>query len=83
MPVENRAAAILLWVVALGWAAPAPWLMWWVAVRRRLPVLPFIGEPNGGPFYLRASHCRYRQSWPSCACSLCCWRGHVSGEVLG
>lgn len=52
MPIESRAAAVLLWVVAVGWAAPAPWLMWWVTVRGRLPVLPFIGEPNGGPFYL-------------------------------
>ena len=38
--VEGRAAAVLLWVVALGWAAPAPWLMWWVAIRGRLPILP-------------------------------------------
>jgi hypothetical protein len=26
-----------------------------VIVRGRLPVLPFIGEPNGGPFYRRWS----------------------------
>ena len=56
MPVESRAAAILPWIVALGWAAPAPWLTWWVVVRGRLPVLPFIGEPNGGPFYLSQPH---------------------------
>lgn len=52
MTIESRAAAVLLWIVALGWALPAPWLMWWVVVRGRLPVLPFIGEANGGPFYL-------------------------------
>jgi hypothetical protein len=56
MPVESRVAALLLWVVALGWAAPAPWLMWWVVVRGRLPVLPLIGEPNGGPFYVSQTH---------------------------
>ena len=48
---------MLLWVVAFGWALlPTPWLMWWVVVRGRLPVLPLIGEPNGGPFYLNYSH---------------------------
>jgi hypothetical protein len=52
VPIESRAAALLLWIVAAGWALPAPWLMWWVLVRGRLPVLPIIGEPNGGPFYL-------------------------------
>jgi hypothetical protein len=25
--------------------------MWWVLARGRLPVLPIIGQPNGGPFY--------------------------------
>ena len=30
--------------------------MWWVAVQGRLPVLPYIGEPNGGPFYASLSH---------------------------
>jgi hypothetical protein len=30
--------------------------MWWVAVRGRLPVLPYIGEPNGGPFYTAVPH---------------------------
>jgi hypothetical protein len=52
VPIESRAAGLLLWIVAAGWALPAPWLMWWVVVRGRLPVLPIIGEPNGGPFYL-------------------------------
>lgn len=55
MPIESQIAAILLWVVALGWALPAPVLIWWVIVRGRLPVLPFIGEPNGGPFSRRLS----------------------------
>lgn len=55
MPIEGQIAAILLWVVGLGWGLPAPWLMWWVIVRGRLPVLPLIGEPNGGPFYHRLS----------------------------
>ena len=56
VPLAARAAAILLWLVAAGWALPAPWLMWWVAVRGRLPVLPYIGEPNGGPFYAAVPH---------------------------
>lgn len=56
MLIESRAAAVLLWIVAAGWALPAPWLMWWVIVRGRLPVLPIIGEPNGGPFYLNLPH---------------------------
>ena len=46
-----RGAATTLWLVAAGWALPAPVLMWWVAVKGRLPVLPYIGAPNGGPFY--------------------------------
>ena len=59
MSIESQIAAFLLWVVALGWALPAPWLIWWVIVRGRLPVLPFIGEPNGGPFYLRLSRAAF------------------------
>jgi hypothetical protein len=51
VPLAARGAAVLLWLVAAGWALPAPVLMWWVAVKGRLPVLPYIGEPNGGPFY--------------------------------
>ena len=51
IPLAGRGAAVMLWLVAAGWALPAPVLMWWVAVRGRLPVLPYIGEPNGGPFY--------------------------------
>jgi len=48
--IENHVAAVLLWVVGTGWGVlPAPWLLWWVIVRDRLPVLPFIGEPNGAP----------------------------------
>jgi hypothetical protein len=55
VPAASRAAAVLLWIVAAGWGLPAPWLMWWVLVRGRLPVLPIIGEPNGGPFYFNFS----------------------------
>jgi hypothetical protein len=51
VPQASRAAAVLLWIVAAGWGLPAPWLMWWVLARGRLPVLPIIGQPNGGPFY--------------------------------
>ncbi len=54
-PSATRAAAVLLWTVAAGWGLPAPWLMWWVLARDRLPVLPFIGNPNGGPFYSHLS----------------------------
>ena len=50
VPLAARGAAVMLWLVAAGWALPAPVLMWWVAVKGRLPVLPYIGEPNGGPF---------------------------------
>lgn len=51
---DARLAALLLWTVAAGWGFSAPWLIWWVLVRGRLPVLPFnIGEPNGGPFYFK------------------------------
>lgn len=55
VPAASRAAAVLLWMVAAGWGLPAPWLMWWVLVRGRLPVLPIIGEANGGPFYFNFS----------------------------
>ena len=51
VPLAARGAAVWLWLVAAGWALPAPVLMWCVAVKGRLPVLPYIGEPNGGPFY--------------------------------
>jgi hypothetical protein len=54
-PSTGRAAAVLLWIVAAGWGLSAPWLMWWVLARGRLPVLPIIGEPNGGPFYFNLS----------------------------
>jgi hypothetical protein len=56
VPIEGRFAAVLLWIVGVGWGLSAPWLMWWVVVRGRLPVLPLIGEPNGGPFYLSLPH---------------------------
>ena len=47
-------------VVGFGWAIlPVPWLMWWVVVRGRLPVLPLIGEPNSGPFYLQLPHSQF------------------------
>lgn len=55
VPPAGRAAAVLLWIVAAGWGLSAPWLMWWVLARGRLPVLPIIGEPNGGPFYFNLS----------------------------
>jgi hypothetical protein len=59
-PIEARIAAILLWIVGFGWGVlPAPWLVWWVIVRGRLPVLPVIGEPNGGPFYLDLPHATF------------------------
>jgi hypothetical protein len=70
--------------------APAPWLMWWVAVRGRLPVLPFIGEPNGGPFYLSLPHGAFlgllalsfllgiAQAWAGWLL----WNGQRSGAVL-
>lgn len=51
MSPASRVTAVLLWIVAAGWGLPAPWLIWWVLVRGRLPVLPIIGQPNGGPFY--------------------------------
>src|SRR5262245_11847829 len=44
VPLAAQGAAVLLWVVGIGWGWSAPWLMWWVAVRGRLPVLPYIGE---------------------------------------
>jgi hypothetical protein len=52
---EARMAAVLLWIVAAGWGLSAPWLIWWVLVRGRLPVLPLIGEANGGPFYFKVA----------------------------
>jgi hypothetical protein len=55
VPPAGRATAVLLWIVAAGWGLPAPWLMWWVLARGRLPVLPIIGQPNGGPFYFNIS----------------------------
>jgi len=55
MPSAHRVAAVLLWVVAAGWGLSAPWLTWWVIFRGRLPVLPGIGEANGGPFYYNLS----------------------------
>lgn len=55
VPPAARTAAVLLWIVAAGWGLPAPWLMWWVLARGRLPVLPIIGEPTGGPFYFNVS----------------------------
>ncbi len=90
MTIESRAAAVLLWIVALGWALPAPWLMWWVVARGRLPVLPFIGEPNGGPFYLSLPHGAFvvllgvsfvlgmAQVWAGWLL----WNGQRSGAVL-
>jgi hypothetical protein len=36
-PSATRVAAVLLWTVAAGWGLPAPWLMWWVLARDRLP----------------------------------------------
>jgi hypothetical protein len=55
VPLPSRATAVLLWIVAAGWGLPAPWLIWWVLARGRLPVLPIIGQPNGGPFYFNFS----------------------------
>jgi len=39
VPAASRAAAVLLWIVAAGWGLPAPWLMWWMLVRGRLPAV--------------------------------------------
>lgn len=50
-----RAASVLLWIVAVGWGLPGLWLLWWLVYRGRLPVLPVIGIPNGGPFYFSVS----------------------------
>lgn len=89
-PIEGRAAAVLLWVVAAGWALPAPWLMWWVMARGDLPVLQPIGKPDGGPFYLNMPHSIFlvllavsfvlgiAQAW---AGSLL-WNGKRSGALL-
>jgi hypothetical protein len=90
VPAASRAAAVLLWIVAVGWGFSAPWLMWWVIVRGRLPVLPIIGEPNGGPFYVSFSRGTFvvllgaslllavAQWW---AASLL-WAGQRSGALL-
>jgi hypothetical protein len=57
VPVEARIAALLLWIVGVGWGIiGGTWLIWWMLVRGRLPVLPLIGEPNSGPFYANFSH---------------------------
>jgi hypothetical protein len=56
-PVEARIAAVLFWIVGGGWGIiGGPWLIWWMLVRGRLPVLPLIGEPNAGPFYANLPH---------------------------
>jgi hypothetical protein len=55
VPPASRATAVLLWIVAGGCGLPAPWLIWWVLARGRLPTLPIIGQPNGGPFYFNFS----------------------------
>ena len=90
VPAASRAAAVLLWIVAAGWGLPAPWLMWWVLVRGRLPVLPIIGEPNGGPFYFNFSRgtfvgllgaslvLAFAQGWAAWLL----WAGKRSGALL-
>jgi hypothetical protein len=90
VPAAGRAAAVLLWIVAAGWGLPAPWLMWWVLVRGRLPVLPIIGEPNGGPFYFNFSRgtfvallgasllLAFAQAWAAWLL----WAGKRSGALL-
>jgi hypothetical protein len=90
VPVAGRAAAVLLWIVAAGWGLPAPWLMWWVLVRGRLPVPPLIGEPNGGPFYFNYSRgtfvallgasllLAFAQAWAAWLL----WAGKRSGALL-
>jgi hypothetical protein len=90
VPASARAAAVLLWIVAAGWGLSAPWLMWWVLVRGRLPVLPIIGEPNGGPFYFNFSRgtfvallgasllLAFAQGWAAWLL----WTGKRSGALL-
>ena len=90
VPLAARGAAILLWLVAAGWALPAPWLMWWVAVRGQLPVLPYIGEPNGGPFYASLPHVAFIillglslvLGIAQVAAGVLLWNGQRSGAVL-
>ena len=90
VPAAARAAAVLLWIVAAGWGLSAPWLMWWVLVRGRLPVLPIIGEPNAGPFYFNFSRgtfvallgasllLAFAQGWAAWLL----WSGKRSGALL-
>ena len=87
---EARIAAVLLWIVAAGWGFSAPWLIWWVLVRGRLPVLPIIGEANGGPFYFKVARSTFAkllaisfllavaQSWAA----RLLWAGKRSGALL-
>jgi hypothetical protein len=58
-PQSARVAAGLLWTVAAFWGLPALWLIWWILIRDRLPVLPFIGTPDGGPFYFHLSRAAF------------------------
>jgi hypothetical protein len=85
--MESQVAALLLWVVALGWGLPALWLIWWVIKRGRLPVLPFIGEPNGGPFYRQVSRRAFVMLlWLSLALGVAqAWAGWLlwNGQQLG
>jgi hypothetical protein len=87
---EARIAAVLLWIVAAGWGFSAPWLIWWVLVRGRLPVLPIIGEANGGPFYFKVARSTFAkllalsfllgvaQAWAA----RLLWAGKRSGALL-
>jgi hypothetical protein len=64
--------------------------MWWVLARGRLPVLPIIGQPNGGPFYLNFSRgafvallalsfvLAFAQGWAAWLL----WAGQRSGALL-
>jgi hypothetical protein len=81
---------VLLWIVAAGWGFSAPWLIWWVLIRGRLPVLPIIGEANGGPFYFKVARSTFAkllaisfllavaQSWAA----RLLWAGKRSGALL-
>jgi hypothetical protein len=87
---EARIAAVLLWIVAAGWGFSAPWLIWWVLIRGRLPALPIIGEANGGPFYFKVARSTFAkllaisfllavaQSWAA----RLLWAGKRSGALL-
>ena len=87
---EARITAVLLWIVAAGWGFSAPWLIWWVLVRGRLPVLPLIGEANGGPFYFKVTRSTFAkllalsfllavaQAWAA----RLLWSGKRSGALL-